>query len=269
MSTHLSDLHTQCRDRVKALVTDDDLSGLGLSRAALSRLVCEIVERNAGSGRLDRIVACPLTARTRLAYIDRVIRVVRLEYNRVQPLAERHEPTWTGLFDRLTQRAGRILQRLNHTAPNMREALDFAQETCETIFREAFPYDVAFDAWATVILKNNILQHYQRSHDVLERAPEIQSIDRAPTTSADADSFALHELLADPTADPFAQAEVQDWLLAAIAQLPSEAQQRVIIEVYFYDRSEDEVARRLGKSPQAVYNLKHRALRRLKKVLDK
>jgi len=148
------------------------------------------------------------------------------------------------------------------------EAVDFAQETCEAIFSHPFPYDVSFDAWATLILKNRILWRHTRSRELMDRMPGTLSLDQPNWSGAD-DNFSLYDLLADPSdGSTFESLEVQERLIQAIARLGSQAQQQVIVDTFLYELTDDEIARRLGKTRQAVYNLRHRALRHLKKILD-
>lgn len=56
-------------------------------------------------------------------------------------------------------------------------------------------------------------------------------------------------------------------MLDAIEQLRSKAQREIIIRT-FEELSDAQIAQQLGKSKQAVYNLRHRALARLKEILS-
>jgi RNA polymerase sigma factor (sigma-70 family) len=148
------------------------------------------------------------------------------------------------------------------------EAADFAQQTCEAIHIHPFPYDVSFDAWTARILKNNILQRYTRSKDVTDRNPGTVSLDRSATVERE-DDFSLYNLLADEsTTSAFDRVDVREWLLGAIADLKSQAQQQVILDTFFYELDDGEIARRLGKTRNAVHILRHRALQHLKQILS-
>ncbi len=170
-----------------------------------------------------------------------------------------------------TQLAARAYAALLHLQiPNGKaasEAVDFAQEACERIFVSPFPYDVSFDAWASRILKNCILQRYTRSRDLTDRNPGVMSLDQ-PEQSAESDQFSLHELVASaPGASAFDHVEVREWLMQAIACLPSPAQQQVIIDTFFHELDDEEIARRLDKTKNAIQVLRHRALRTLRQSL--
>lgn len=202
-------------------------------------------------------------------YIDRVIAGYLREHRRVEALAAGDEPAWHELGKLLAGRAYNMLLRLRVPAARAaNEAPDFAQQTCEVVFSQPFPYDVSFDAWATLILKNQILQRYTRSQDLIDREPRVLSLDR-PSQYKTGDDFSLYHLLADGSGRAaFERVEVQEWLLQAVAQLRSRPQQQVIVDTFFYELSDDEIAGRLGKTRQAVYNLRHRALRRLRQILE-
>jgi RNA polymerase sigma factor (sigma-70 family) len=295
-----------CAYRVNQAAAQDDVTQQGISREALTERVAEIVARNLASGRAQRMMRAgeqrthgegetrrrgdmeasdlSVSPRPRVpasanapqlpspsapleAYVDRVIASYLQEHHRVERLAAGDEVTWNRLGEQLARRAQAML--LRRQVPGDRAAslaADFAQETCEIIYSHSFPYDVSFDGWSTLILKNRILGRYTRSPDLIDRQV-IQSLDR-PSGGDASDHFSLYDLLVDPAGDAaFERTEVQALLIQAIAHLPSPAQRAVIIDTYFYELGDQEIARRLGRSRQAVYNLRHRALRNLRRIL--
>jgi RNA polymerase sigma factor (sigma-70 family) len=263
-----------CERRVSRAVTEDDLEEHGISHQELVRRIADIVSRNVASGRARRVTAGQLTKGEEEllpeTYVDRVINSYMREHSRVEALADRDEAAWTKLREQLAGRAYNILLRLQVPPGRARdEAPDFAHETCEAIFSHRFPYDVSFDAWATRILKNCVLWPPTRSQDLIDRQPRILSLDR-PGRSKTFDDFSLYDLLADNSSlSTFERLEVREWLIQAITRLRSRAQQQVIIDTFFYELTDEEIAKRLGKTKQAVYNLRHRALRGLKQILEK
>ncbi len=260
-------LRLYCERRVEQQVTPAQLTALGLSRAAVIQRLTAIVARNIQSGRAQRVLAA--TAPEQIdQYIDRVIAAFLVEHDRLDRLAAGEADAWARLFQQLAQRAQWLLNRIATSPATAPEAIEFAQAACEAIFRSTFPCDVSFDAWATLVLKNIIWQRYQRSRDLLDRNSQVESLENASTAEPGAE-FSLHELLADPNSNVFDQPEVREWLLTALDQLSSVTQERVLIELYFNERSIPEVAQRLGRSVQAVYNLKHRALLELKSILTR
>jgi RNA polymerase sigma factor (sigma-70 family) len=265
-----SALRQHCDRRVRALVAPDLAEAHDLSQTALARHVSQIVARNLESGRAQRVIAASRTvsAEQLEPYIDRVIATFLVEHERVDRLAAAEGDEWSRLCGQLTNRAAAMLTRVRQSPATAAEAIDFAQAACESIFQHIFPYDVSFDAWATLILKNFVLQRYTRSRDLLDRNPEVASLDDSQTLVV-GEGLSLHDLLADPSAAVFERRDVQDWLLQAITKLTSRAQQQVIVALYFDNRAEAEIAQHLGRSVQAVYNLKYRALRQLKELLQR
>lgn len=263
-------LQQLCARRVQARVTFEQITAADRSLVALIVQIGQIVARNFESGRIHRVVGrTPAVSTERLEpYIDQVIAVFLAEHERVERLALPEGDEWARLFRQLTNRAAAMLTRIRQSPATAAEAIDFAQAACEAIFQHTFPYDVSFDAWATLILKNLILQRYTRSRDILDRNPTVESLDSLPTLMI-GKSLSLHDLLADSSAGVFERRDIQDWLLQAISRLTSQAQQQVIIALYFDNRTESEIAHHLGRSVQSVYNLKHRALRHLKEILQR
>jgi RNA polymerase sigma factor (sigma-70 family) len=280
-----------CEHRVSNMVTQDDLEQYGASREELVERTADIISRNLATGRIQRVMKAkegegkeaeewenrgdlhsalqhPGISAQIEGYIDQVIACYLQEHQPVERLAAGDDAEWERLFEQLASRAYNILLRLQvPTAKAVGEAADFAQVSCEAIFSHPFPYDVPFEAWATRILKNQILQRYTRSQDLIDREPGTISLDR-PGRGEVEDDFSLHDLLADESsASAFESIEVQEWLIQAIARLRSQAQQQVIIDTFFYELKDEEIARRLGKTRNAVHVLRHRALRRLTQIL--
>lgn len=247
-----------------------------------------IVLRNYASGRLDRVMRRghiedgtnngePLSSNsTRFSdtfikrYIDRVVNIYLQEHQRVVRLALPDPAEWQQLMRLLVVRAYRTLVRLQHSSPRAQdEAADFAQQTSEIIFRTFFPFDIPFDAWATVILNNCILQSATRSADLLDRTPKPLSLDTVFTPDSQGSPRSLATLLAHPTSEQeFESVEVQEWLLNAIRLLPSDSQQYVILASFFYEMDDREIAHHINRSIGAVYTIRHRALKRLRELLQ-
>lgn len=280
-----------CERRVSQTLTQANLDQAGTSREALVEHIARIISRNLASGRMGRVIGAAgqgdlgvppdgddmLPAPDSLAgtgqmeaYVDRVITHYLQEHRRVEGLAAQHDAEWAQLVQQLAGRAYHMLVRMQvPSARALSEAAEFAQVSCEAIFSHPFPYDVPFDAWATRILKNCILQRYTRSQDMIDRQPEMTSLDRPGLSEAEGD-FSLYDLLADTSGiAAFERIEVREWLIQAIAHLHSQAQQQVIVDTFFYELSDEEIAARLGKTKNAVQILRHRALRRLKQILAK
>lgn len=238
--------------------------------ARLEARVAELVKANLDSGRFQRVAFArsrrhPLTL---AQYVDRVIDCAIKESARIQALEEGDEAEWNRLVNFLFRRAYRTVRRFRSGTEANAATIDFAQQACLVIFEERYPFDVAFDAWATVILKNLVLAHYTRSPDVLNRPYSSDSLDQPQTSEEGGVSF-LDELIANPQSlAPFEKVENLQVLLKAIHQLRSQAQQRVIVATFLEELDDAQIAKELGKRKQAIYNLRKRALAGLKEILD-
>lgn len=245
------------------------LTALGASLAPLEDHVARVVQENLANGRFERFARGQRNhhAVTLTAYVDSVIFHTSREQARVQRLEEGDATEWNRLRDSLMRRAFGMVRSLRAGSEVDAEALDFAQQACLIIFHQRYPYDVSFDAWAATILKNLVLARYGRSPDVLSRPYSSESLD-APVSSDDGSSGFLAEVLADgQSLAPFERVENQIVLRQAIDRLRSRAQRQVITATFLEEQDDAQIARRLGKSKQAVYSLRQRALTRLKAIL--
>jgi RNA polymerase sigma factor (sigma-70 family) len=202
-------------------------------------------------------------------YVDAVISIYLTEHHRVEQLAERDDEKWVRLHALLIRRAFGILQRWPAAGLHLKdEAADFAQQACVSIFSAIFPFDVPFEAWATVILANHIRQRHMRSRDLIDRTPAIESLDQRKGGASD-DTTSPYETLIDPAADDLFERKYRKrYIVDAIGRLSSQAQQNVVIYSYFYDWSDEQLAESMGKTKQAIYSLRHRALHQLRQILS-
>ncbi len=229
--------------------------------------VVRIVRQNLARGRLTRFAGNRSPAPSKLAdYIDCILSYVCLEQSRILALETGNREAWLSLRDYLARRATRMIERLDHKEPTGLSA-DLANQVCLIVFQEPYPFDVAFEAWITVILKNLVLARLTRSTDALDHRRRLDSLDAIRKSPA-GQATSLSDLLSDDRSlAQFEKAENRVMLQKALEQLPS-ASQRLVIQYSFLDElDDDEIARRLGKSKQAVYNLRQRALARLREIL--
>jgi len=257
-------IRTLCRRRIAALRQ----SAPGCLVPSEDRIF-RIVQANQNNGRFHRFATrrSPHNALTLAGYVDILLFHFGREYVRIDLLENGDAAEWERLRNFLARRAYRIVQRFRNGADVLAETLDFAHETCLVIFNECYPFDVSFDAWATTILKNLILTRYTRGTDIIDRSGTTESLD-ASHVSDDGAVSTLGELFADgQSLAPFEKIENQTILLDAIALLQSPAQRQVIQDTFLRELDDAQIAQRLGKSRQAVYNLRHRALVRLKRIL--
>jgi RNA polymerase sigma factor (sigma-70 family) len=261
----MDSIRALCRQRIDAL----HVSGSGDDPSQFENQVVRLVEENTASGRFQRLVFSRAKGRllTLADYIDLVIFHAQHERARLLALEEGDTAEWNRLRDFLYRRACRMTSRFRNGSVASTDALDFAQQACLVVFAQRYPCDVSFDAWATTILKNLILAHYTRSPDVLNQRRSPNSLD-APRVSDDGANGLFDEMVAAPQSlAPFEKVENQTLLLDAIARLRSMAQRQVITWTYLDQLDDGQIARRLRKNKPDVYNLRHRALLRLKQIL--
>lgn len=206
-----------------------------------------------------------------LAYLRQVLRIYRQEGARLHALTQGDDTAWQRLCTQLTTSAYYLLVQKGFDAPFARElAHDMAQQTCCKIYDSSFPCDVAFDTWAHVILKNQILHQLTRSTELLDRQLYIESLEVLQAEQEDRYGFMPLGQGASGvghSSAPLAQIEEQEWLLGAIAQLSSLERRAVLVYTFFYGLSDEEIAHHLGKSTGAIHTLRHRALKQLQGVL--
>jgi len=249
-----------CRRHIAAL------DKLDVDASQLEDWAVRLIEENLRNGRLKRFTSGSQGRQSPSLdkYVERVVLYAHQEYTRIHAL-ERGEPAeWDRLREFLRHRAISLIRRFHNERDLSAMALDFAQQACSNIFETHYPCDVPFEAWATRILKNLITAYYTRSPDPLHRRHD--SLDGPANPADDAPTF--NELIADSSsAAEFEKVENQSLLLDAIDQLHSAAQRQVIIWSFLDELEDAEIAKRLRKSEQAVYNLRQRALKRLRQIL--
>ncbi len=233
--------------------------------------LCQIVHQNISSGRFKRYNSARAKEHqvTLAKYIERIIPFLHQEDARMQRLRRGDHDEWARLENFLSRRASSLISRLLRETRSEDRAHDFAQRACEIIFRtrRPYPFDVPFAAWVTTILKNEILKCYIRSREPMDRVGLVDSLEE-PRSLPNGQTSALGELLPSEDASAaFDNAEDQMVLVGAIARLQSALQRDVISLTFIDGLGDDQIAKRLGKSKQAVYNLRNRALERLKEIL--
>lgn len=237
-----------------------------------ARRIIEIVRENVSSGRFGRVCKFENREAGEEALRDYVVRVGKYyleEHERVTKLQEADGLAWQELYNRLLPRAYHRLLKFGVPEDQAyEEANDYVQQACENIYRGRYTYDVPFEARAARILFNNISQRYTRQGDVLAKPRMTYSLDQ-PTDASEDRTLCLRDMLDAPDSlATFERVDIQELLLWAVKRLDSRSQQRVIIRSFFYDWTDGEIAAELGKSKQAVYNLRHRALKELRKILE-
>ena len=138
-------------------------------------------------------------------------------------------------------------------------ARDYATEAAITIMKAHFPYDIGFDSWAYVLLRNVCLQQF-------EKANKKSKVPNHLLVELNEDLWQI----ADPDAGEVEkstgrQQQIED----AIGMISTERMRQVIRLYYFEGLSYQEIADRWGKTINSVYKAHFDALQDLRKILTK
>lgn len=133
-------------------------------------------------------------------------------------------------------------------------AEDLLQETFLRVYRARHAYEASerFRAWLFTIVRRLVADHYRR--ESIEWDPERDAVET---------------LVAPDTAEQHAEArELFARVEQGLSQLPP-AQREVIVLSRFAGMDADEIARVTGSTPGAVRVALHRALRRLRSLIER
>lgn len=226
-----------------------------LSKSSFNHQVIEIVETNLRTGRFQRI--CDFCAKklTTEEYTELVTNYYVVHHDFVSQLMQGSKEAWEQLWRKLFRAAYTLLLRRNWDpeAAYIR-AQEATQDACLSIYCQIYPYDCPLDAWIFSILRHHVFRSHHRPRNPLDLPNVIEPLEKSSQLAADFEDFVSIERL--------------EVLSHAISQLRSVAQQQVIDFLYFQGISTEEIAQKLNKTPQAIYNLKERALANLRKSLE-
>jgi RNA polymerase sigma factor (sigma-70 family) len=200
----------------------------------------------------------------KIARVSEYVNKVAAQYKLLSPLlkkiqVERSRDEWQALFERMVKWAYNFLLRKNFPANGATQdiAEECATEAAITMLDAHFPYDTDFDPWVHVLVLNTCRKFL--SKDAKYPLISQESID-------DLSDRLVDHTDSDPR-DRDKSEESWDDLLRAIAQLP-EARRQVIELIFFKGLKPSDVARKMGRSVGAIYNLQFNTLVELRKILD-
>jgi len=256
-------------------VWDNNIPGPSEERQSVHiETVSNILQTNLSNGRAQYALGNDATEITDICLQQYGLRVAThywMEHKRMTALIAGDKKLWEELRRRFMHRAYHVLCAYAGLSPAAAygQAPDHAQEACQRILRGRYPYDVPFYAWATRILINCVLERLNRSGDLLDRGSFVEFDAEHPLTVNSSSRGYGESWQALNSRGNFPEdIEKRHLILDAIAQLSSEAQRQVILLDFFYEWEDTKIAEALDKTCQAVYNLRHRALRGLKEVLE-
>lgn len=217
----------------------------------------QVIFENLRRGRLQKFIG-QSSGLTLEDYVRQVAQTIRAETETIQRLSAHDSEAWENLHKKLRLRAYMNLLKIgvDHYEAYER-ANDFAQDACLAVITGHYPGDVPHTAWAQCILRNHILQQMIRNPDFLDR----RQVAMVSLENGGADTETL-----DPrTLEFIEEVENHQTLEQALQQLESAAQ-RDVIRLRMKGWSDEEIAAYSHRTVQAVYNLRHRALHKLKEL---
>jgi RNA polymerase sigma-70 factor (ECF subfamily) len=173
---------------------------------------------------------------------------------------ERSTIAWTPLFKKMQTWAYHFFLGKNFYPGEATQeiASGCATEAAINLLNAYFPYDADFEPWVCIIVQNTCLKWIKK-----ETAKSVVPLQKIIEIDETLDN------LEDPTLlEERYQVDLVGELLEAVAKLSNERRQ-VIELFYLNDLSSEEIAKKMGKSVGAIYNLKFNALNDLRKILDK
>jgi RNA polymerase sigma factor (sigma-70 family) len=235
----------------------------GLDQARYGHLLPAVRTRvleNLRSGRAARVLDRRFDPPALASYVQKVADTLQAESGRLRALAGADDEAWQSLHQLLCNRAYQLLLgRGVSQAEASERAHDFAQETCLAIYQGRYPADVPYTAWARRVLTNIVYQ-------VLYRRPDLLDDRQCARLTVDSDEAGGVPEPEDPDAlAPRQPVEDRAVVERAIDSLPC-ASQREVLRLDLAGCSDVEIAARTGRSVQAVYNLRHRAVRTLRRA---
>jgi RNA polymerase sigma factor (sigma-70 family) len=194
-------------------------------------------------------------------YVERVFRIyteLNVYIHGVQ--IERSTVVWEPLFKQIQAWTYRFFLSKNFYPGEATQeiASGRATEAAIHLLSAYFPYDTDFGPWVYVIVRHTCLKWIEKeTGGSVVPSQNIVEIDETLDN------------LEDPAfLEQMEQADLAGDLLDAVAKLSNERRQ-VIELFYFNDLSPEEIAKKMGKSVGAIYNLKFNALNDLRKILNK
>lgn len=237
---------------------EEALNGLSQTEyGSLLPSIRQIVSNNVANGRAQKFLKTDGTYSI-ADYVQRVAQTIKGEIEELQRLSAKDETAWASLHRKLRTQAYLKLLRMgvdHHEA--YQRANDFAQDACLDVLKASYPADVPHTAWAQRILYNQILQELWRKPDTLDIRAAIFSLQDG-------------EELIDPYVeemDETADRQVNRKLIESVLnQLPSEAQ-RTVLHLDLEGCPDEDIAAQIGRTVQAVYNLRRRAMQNIRRLL--
>lgn len=236
--------------------------------------IAEITEIVAQNQKCERAVPDINGDKPALAeYIMKVARNYAVWHPLVYALRARDHQAWEELWQELRSKVPSALRSVLRDSSwfiSEERYDEFVQEACLDIFRGRYPYDCEFQAWTFRVLTNRIRKILFHTNNPLDHPTKAQSIPQMAEDNGVEEEVLLDWIVyrAAPPPDFVESVHQRERLNRAIAQLPSVNQRQVAIWTWLEPLSDEEIARRLGRTSNAVYKIRQRARANLKRILE-
>ena len=223
---------------------------------SLAATLRPIIERNLSRGRIQSFLNGHENPTPR-HYVWRVVEIYeRLHSYLVELQEQRSSEVWLPLYKDMSKTAQHYFLRcgLPETKETRELAEESARETSARILTSHFPYDVEFQPWMYVVLRNVCSGKLKNISRIVEK-----------------DISELEESLADSSIPSGRQIESdlgrRNSLLLILEKL-TPTRKQVIFMHYFEGRTFQEIAVALNKTVNAIHQLHFYALRDLEKLFN-
>lgn len=190
-------------------------------------------------------------------------------HDRIIALSQGNSLEWQNLWERLYRLAYHQLVKYGWDQETaQKRAEEVVQDSCLTIYHHRYPFDCSFDAWSAFIMLNTLKRSYLRTHNPLDVPGGITALSTIDDNGEGSDEWSKAQFIAQgESVETFRVLDDREQLFWAIQQLPSLAQRQVIVGMFFEGLSAADMAKQLGRTNQAVFNLKHQAMTKLHHLL--
>ena len=267
VSTAFGDaLYRQCLRRIKALAVAAGVDAPPHAVEYFTRRTADVARQNArripASTQPDPRTGYPDS------YIDDIARTIIREEPRVRALLDKDDAAWQAMLDTIYRRVRANLRRsfsyLPLKVPFDALTVDMAHHCARVVWLRlpAFPYDTSLDAWVAVLV-----------------AYEISALRRRSDFKWNNYARSLEEPLTDQPGAPRLQDSLEDERMREAWEV---WEMRHVVDGYLDHLSPDQqevirrglqgedtesIARRMGRSREAVYALRSRAVKALRRMV--
>jgi RNA polymerase sigma factor (sigma-70 family) len=245
----------QCMRRVRVCCPSASMDQGDTARRA-AQIVTQNRRRIPGDHPTDPATGVPNV------YVDAVLRTLLAEGPRIAALRAGDDVTWAAMLSLI---ARRVRSRLRHIyvsgaylTPFDDLADDLALRCTARIWErlDAYPFDAPLDAWISRFVRYEVSAALRKAafrHNARARSLDAPFIPHVP------DSASLGDLLPDRRAALLAERlDARLTIEAGLSTLPPD--QREVVQRGLSGQPVSDIARVMGRSRNAVYVLRHRAL---------